>query len=55
MDKEDSNGEQNGVIWALKRAARLCAVLLNRERFYDLGDAALSPSHAGADEVFGGD
>lgn len=45
---------KNGLISFL-RAAHLILYVFRGERFYDLGDAALGQSHAGAGEVVGGD
>lgn len=46
---------KNGVVSSLRRVAHLSPCYYNTESFYDLGNAVRSLSHAGADEVFGGD
>lgn len=46
---------KDGVISAPRRVAHLILYVRNRERFYDLGNASLGPSHTGADEAAEGD
>lgn len=45
---------KNDAVSSLRRVCHL-ALCYNTERFCDLGNAALSTPHAGADEVFEGD
>lgn len=56
VDKEDSNGERNGMISKESGSSHSHIYISAADGdFYDLGNAALSSSRAGADEVLRGD